>query len=96
MLSELYPQIKEDTHTHHWQNPSLLLQNETFISKCCFVFKRHTRAVISIDIYKNQLNTDVLSVKHWDEWKNIIMHIHHNDLGFFFFFFFTVLQTVHP
>ena len=68
ILSELYTQIKK--HTHNGQNPSILLQNETLHSKQCyfsskwyFVFKWQTQTIIWIDIYKNQLNSDVLNLQ---------------------------------
>ena len=53
------------------QNPTYLLQNATLPSKQCFVsskvyfvFKRHTQTIISVDISKHKLNTDVLNGKH--------------------------------
>ncbi len=79
IFSELYTQIQKNTH--NGQNPSILLQNETLHSKQCyffskwdFVFKWHTQTIICIDIYKNQLNTDVLNVKHYDECKTLLLH----------------------
>ena len=79
IFSELYTQMQKNTH--NGQNPSILLQNETLHSKQCyffskwyFVFKWHTQTIIWIDIYKNQLNTDVLNVKHYDEWKTLLLH----------------------
>ncbi len=72
---------KSKKNTHNGQNPSILLQNETLHSKQCyffskwdFVFKWHTQTIICVDIYKNQLNTDVLNVKHYDECKTLLLH----------------------
>ncbi len=72
---------KSKKNTHNGQNPSIFLQNETLHSKQCyffskwdFVFKWHTQTIICIDIYKNQLNTDVLNVKHYDECKTLFLH----------------------
>ncbi len=85
-FSESMPHILRTLHTnpkniHNGQNPSFLLQNETSHSKQCyffskwdFVFKWHTQTIICIDIYKNQLNTDVLNVKHYDECKTLLLH----------------------
>ena len=81
--SQKATQIKK--HTHIGQHPSILLQDESWHSKQCyffskwyFVFKWHTQTIIWIDIHKNQLNTDMLNVKCYDEWKALlyILYIH--------------------
>ena len=51
----------------------LYIQNNVF-SKWYFVFKWHAQTIIWIDIYKNQVNTDVLNVKHYDERKTLLLH----------------------
>ncbi len=57
-----------------FQNETLHSKQCYFFSKWDFVFKWHTQTIICIDIYKNQLNTDVLNVKHYDGCKTLLLH----------------------
>ncbi len=43
----------------------LYSQNNVISSQNGILFSNDTQTVICIDIYKNELNTDVLNVKHW-------------------------------
>ncbi len=85
-FSESMPHILRTLHTNPKKNTlgktsqfsckmKLYIQNNVFFfSKLYFVFKWHTQTIICIDIYKNQLNTDVLNVKHYDECKTLLLH----------------------
>lgn len=54
----------------------LYIQNNVTFYQNGILLSNDTHTIIWIDIYKNQLNTDVLDVKH-------LLSIDHNDLGFF-------------
>jgi len=40
----------QKTHTHNWQNPSILLQNETLHSKQCYLFSKWYGILFSNDM----------------------------------------------
>ncbi len=52
----------------------LYIQNNVISSQNGILFSNDTQTIICIDIYKNQLNTDVLNVKHYDECKTLLLH----------------------
>ena len=53
----------------------LYIQNNVMSSQNGILFSNDThKTIIWIDIYKNQVNTDVLNVKHYDEWKTLLLH----------------------
>jgi len=52
----------------------LYIQKIFISSQNVILFSNDTQTIIWIDIYKNQMNTDVLNVKHYDQWKTLLLH----------------------
>ncbi len=85
-FSESMPHILRTLHTiqknTQWAKTpqfsckmKLYIQNNVISSQNGILFSNDTHTtIICIDIYKNQLNTDVLNVKHYDECKTLLLH----------------------